>query len=113
MWKDRDPEKPADIPSKIKHSTIECLYHRGREAVEIIKLAGFRPHTVYDAIKRFQQSSSSAKRSKNSGRPTTVVTKENIKRVRFLIWRDSEVPMAEIGSRLNIDRVSSGWYVSM
>jgi transposase len=78
-WKNRTPEKPADLPQKLKHHTIECLYRLGREAIEIIRLTGFRPSTVYEAIKRFQKSGSSCKRSKKTGRPASVVTKENIK----------------------------------
>jgi hypothetical protein len=46
-WKHRTPEKPADLPQKLKHNTVETLYRLGREAIEIIKLTGFRPHTVY------------------------------------------------------------------
>jgi len=105
-WKQRTPEKPAEIPDSLKHAAIEVLYRLGREPVEIIKLTGFRPNTVYDAVKRFRKAGSSSRRSKNAGRRPSVVTKENLAKVRHMIWRDNEMPIAEIARRLGIDKVS-------
>lgn len=106
-WRKRKIEKPADLPDKLKHATIEFHYRCGKEAPEIIKLTKLQPRTVRRAIKRFQEEGSSARRSMRAGRPSTAVTKENIKKARFMIWRNSEIPICEIGRRLCIDEKSA------
>ena len=53
------------------------LHEQGQKAREIARLLDVPPRTVYDAIKRFEETGSNKDRPR-SGRPATAVTDENI-----------------------------------
>lgn len=103
--KEQKIEDATELPNCLKQATIEFLFRYGKEASEIIEFTGIPKSTVFKAIKRFKETGTCAPKPR-SGRPEVAVTKLKIKQVRKMLWRDAEMPMTEIGNRLNIGRRS-------
>lgn len=81
--------------------TVVELHKSGMKTADIVRTTGFKKRTVYDAVKRYQETGGTADRPR-SGRPTTVTTPKNVQKIRCRIQRNPERSMRKMAKELNI-----------
>lgn len=101
----RKVEKAADIPDYLKQATVEFLYRTGKEPKEIIEFTGISKTTVYDNIKRFKETGSTAPKPR-SGRPVTATSDEKVLKARKIISKNPETSRAVLSRKLGISKVN-------
>ena len=94
-----------EIPGEVKRMTVEFFIRRKKDVKEIVKLTGIPPSTVYDCIRRFQQTGTCASRLKHD-RPATVVTKAMVRRVYLMLYRNI---IGQFRRRLETLVEAEGW----
>ena len=85
--------------------TVVELYKSRMKPTDIVRMTGYKKKTVYDAVKRYKESSGTADRSR-SGCPTTAATPENIQKVFCRIQRNCEQSIREMAKKLGITQRS-------
>lgn len=79
------------------------LHKAGMKTADIVRMTGFKPASVYRAVKRYKDTGGTAD-SPRSGRPITATSPENVNKLRCRIRRNPEVSMNKMADQLGISR---------
>lgn len=91
------------MSDKNQRATVVELHKTGMKTADIVRTTGFKPASVYRAVKRFKETGGTSDRPR-SGRPTTATTPENVNKLRCRNRRNSEVSMNKMAKELGISR---------
>ncbi|XP_015436816.1 PREDICTED: uncharacterized protein LOC107192135 [Dufourea novaeangliae] len=91
----------------VKEARISAinLYKKGHKAKAISKLLKMPLRTMYDAIKRYKETGGCEDRQGRERKPT-VITSDNLNKIRCQIYRNSVQSMRQMAKTIGINRES-------